>query len=342
MTTSNKEEFQDTEEDTSRMELAQTIAEMTAKEEVAPEVKEEVTPEVKEEVAPEVKEEKAPEVKAEEVAKEEKAPENQLLTQDKAPVGWSPKMRERWGTLDPDVRAEVLRREEASALGVRQLQEQFAPANQFVGTLMPIIQEAMSNNVNPAQHITNVMEAERRLRVGTDQERFGALVEIADGYGLPLREILAEVLGKENVPQAQRRQELPPEIQMELQEARALKQQMAQKPAVVEDPPHIKEFAKANPYFEDVREIMADLAEAGFSNDLQALYNEAVWRNPGVREVVLEKQKSASDLTDKQRAAAAAKTKNSNTDVTNSSEHDDDDSLEDTIRKSIMASEGRV
>lgn len=347
MTTSTKEEFTDTEEDTSRMEMAAAFAELEKKEPEVKEEKPEVKAEVKEE-KPEVKEEK-PEVKVEtkvepEVKAETKVePENQLLTQDKAPVGWSPKMRERWGTLDPEVRAEVLRREEASALGVRQLQEQFAPANQFVQSLMPFIEEAANNNVNPAQHINNVMQAERRLRTGSDQDKFGALVEIAEGYGIPLRTILNEALGKDVIPPPQRPQALPPEVQRELTEYRQMKAQQTQQPQSTEDSPEIKAFASSHEYFEDVREIMADLYQAGFSKDLQALYDEAVWRNPGVREVVLEKQRGAGALTEKQKAAAGLKVKSSNvSEMKSDAEHDDEDSLEDTVRKAVMAGTGRV
>jgi hypothetical protein len=284
--------------------------------------------------------EKLPEQKDPEESKEP------LLTQDKAPIGWGVKARERWEEIPKELREEIVRREDASAQGVRQLHEQFAPARQFVESLGPFIKEAIDGNQHPAEYIGRVMHAERRLRVGSDQERFGALVEIAEGYGIPLRQIINEAVGREVVSLPQK-QQLPADVQRELEEARQLKAQMAQQQA--QEPaehPEITAFRNnpENKYFEDVRGIMADIMELPQNRGmtLEQAYKEALWHHPEIRTIILDKQNSKESLNSKQKDALGVKKSSGNAAETKSHDFSDEDSTEDTIRKAIAQQMGRV
>lgn len=264
-----------------------------------------------------------------------------ILSEDRAPNSWSPRSRERWGEIPEDIRKEIIRREEAAIAGIRKINEDFAPARAFVGELSPFINEALQNQVDPSQYIGNVLNAERSLRVGTPDQRFAALVQIADNYGIPLRQALAEALGQDVLPPAQ--QPLPPAVQRELEEARAFRrqfqQQQQEQPAQYEDPPHIKEFASKNEFFQDVRMVMADLMEAGHAKTLDEAYKEACWRVPEVRELMLERQNKGQEREQRQQAAAKpGKTNSTNGVETKSNEaHDDDDDLHETVRKAAAA-----
>lgn len=308
----------------------------TKKEEVKDEVKEPVHTPPKEPIS-----EKLPDKQPE----QEKEP---LLTQDKAPIGWGPKARERWTEIPEDLRAEIVRREDASAQGVRQLHEQFAPAKQFVESLSPFIQEAIQNNTHPAEYIGRVMSAERRLRTGSDQDRFGALVEIAEGYGIPLRQIINEAVGREVVTLPQK-QQIPEEIQRELEESRRFRAQyeQQQKQQPQQEHPEITAF-KSKPehkYFEDVREIMADIMErpGNAQMTLEQAYNEALWHHPEIRSIIMEEGKNKDSLTDKQKGALGVKRSSSNSaEIKDSNEFSDDDDTATTIRKAMAQQMGRV
>src|SRR6187401_549618 len=86
---------------------------------------------------PEGGESKVPEGDSPKPAAEGQAPTEgeRILKEDKAPRGWTPAAREKWGTIPPDIREEILRREEASAVGVRQLQERYAPVEGFMQSM---------------------------------------------------------------------------------------------------------------------------------------------------------------------------------------------------------------
>ena len=209
---------------------------------------------------------------------------------EKAPTSWSPKVREQWGKLPEDVRKEIVRREEASVQGVRKLQEEFQPVRQFAEQLSPFIQEARQLGADPTQYIANVMVAERQLRSQDPNEKFNALLNIADTYGIPLR----QYIGGGQAP-AQSAPAVPAAVQQELQAMRQWREQEQAQQLQNQ----IEEFSKGAEFFEDVRIEMAGLLDSGAAKDLKEAYEKAIWINPEVREVMLARQ-----AAEKQKAAA--------------------------------------
>lgn len=352
-----------TEETTIQEDMAAAISELEAKgETTAVEAVEKLEPSKQErddtgkfkskaDVKEEVDDVKEPvvEAKKEEVKEPVQAPlggkqEEQILSQDKAPSSWTPKARESWAALPENVRQEVLRREEDSVKGIRQLQEQMAPYTQFANTLEPFIQEAIHNRTDPGQYIGNVMQAERRLRTGTAEERFSSLVEIAEGYGIPLRKIINDAVGQEIVPHPSlapsNKQVIPPEVQRELDEGREFRKnfQTTQEAAITKE---IEEFGKTHEFFEDLREDMGALMDMGRATTLQDAYDKASKINPEVSQLI-EERSSKPPLKDKQKAAAQLKGTSSNSAEVSTTEFDDDDDTETTIRKAMAQASGRI
>jgi hypothetical protein len=284
----------------------------------------------------------APDAEVEEKKEEQASTEETLLKQDKAPSGWSPKARERWNQIPEDLRSEILRREEDSAKGVRQLQEEVAPMRGFVNTLSPFIQEAFQNAQDPAQYIGSVMVAERALRTGDINSKFEALLSIADQYKIPLREIINKSAGEEVLKApAQQQFQIPPEIQRELEESRRWREQQSRGTSTNA----IQEFAAKNEFFEDVREEMALLLEAGAATDLKTAYEKAIWAKPETREVLLARQAGEKKKTDIKEAQKRASGANVDTDESLGrkapTKPTGSESVEDDIRASIAALAGR-
>jgi hypothetical protein len=307
----------------------------------------------KDDVKDDVKDDKVDKVdKVEKVEKTEAAPlggdpDKPILSQDKAPSSWTPKAREEWAKLPETARQEILRREEDSVKGIRQLQDQMAPYTQFAQTLEPFIKEAFDNKTDPGQYIGNVMQAERRLRIGTAEERFSSLVEIAEGYGIPLRKIINDAMGQEIIPDPflnKRQNSIPPEVQRELDESRKFREEMTQTRSTEDEASlqkQIDEFKKDKEFFDDVADDMGLLMGTGRATTLQDAYDKACRLNPDVYELLQERAKQPS-LSDKQRAAAKLKGTSSNSAETGNSDFDDDDDTETTVRKAIAAQSGRI
>lgn len=307
-----------------------------SKKEEAPPKHEKIDP-VKEEIKEPVKEEATP----------LGGDPDKILSQDKAPSSWTPKAREEWSKLPETARQEILRREEDSVKGIRQLQEQMAPYTQFAQTLEPFIKEAFDNKADPGQYIGNVMQAERRLRTGTAEERFGSLVEIAESYGIPLRKIINDAMGQEIIPDpflTKSQHSIPPEVQRELEESRRFREEMTSKKSTDDTTAlqnQINDFKKDKEFFDDVASDMGLLLEAGRATDLQDAYDKACRLNPEVWEL-LQERASKPSLSDKQKAAAKLKGTSSNSAETGNSDFDEDDDTETTVRKAIAAQSGRI
>lgn len=255
--------------------------------------------------------------------------ENKILTEDKAPRGWSPASREKWSTIPEDLRKEILRREEATAVGVRQLQERYAPFEGFARSLAPLIQEASSLGVSPTQYLGSLAQTERILRTAEMPARFNELLRVADQYGIPLRDIINKSVGQEVIPakppQQPQQPQLPPEIIQELQEMRAWRQSVQTGGVNTE----IAEFAKDKEFFNDVHMVMAGMFESGMANTLQEAYDAACWANPQIRAVMKEREALKSKQSD---ASGASLKPNGQVDTGTSGEEDEDD-LHAMVRK---------
>jgi len=271
--------------------------------------------------------------------------EQHLLNEDKAPRGWAPAIREKWGTIPEDIRKEIIRREEASAVGVRQLQENYAPMEQFVGSIAPFIQEARQNGVAPDQYIGSVLASERILRKADLPTKFQEILRIADQYGVPLRDIINASVGSEvltKAPQTQGQQYVPPQVAQELAEARQWREQFEDRQVKNE----LAAFSQGKEFYEDVRAQMAVLVESGSVKSLDEAYDAACWATPAVRTVLLQRQgkeQEKTDLQKRQEAAAGASVKPKGEVEVKVDDDEDDDDLGATVRREFnRANSGRV
>lgn len=264
------------------------------------------------------------------------------LSAEKPPQSWTPAAREKWSTLDPEIRKEIIRREEASANGVRQMQERFAPAGQFIDQMRPVAAEAQSIGSDPVTYIHNLAMSERTLRTADMPAKFNELLRIADQYGIPLRDVINQSVGQEvlKASQPQQQMQLPPQIQRELAEIREWRAQAEKQQANT----IVQSFGEGKEFIGDVSNVMADLLERGLAPDLATAYDQACWMVPEVRQVLLARQgqQAASDsVTLRQKQAVGASIPASGK-VAVPSDDGDDDSINDTVRKAFIAAQGRA
>ncbi len=263
------------------------------------------------------------------------------LSTEKPPQSWTPSAREKWATLDPEIKAEVIRREEASANGVRQIQEKFAPMQGFVEQMRPVAAEAQAVGSDPVTYIHNMAMSERTLRTADMPTKFNELLRIADQYGIPLRDVINKSVGQEvlKAPQQQQMQ-LPPELQQELAAIRQWRQESERGQANQ----IVTQFGSDKEFINDVRNVMADLIERGMAADLPTAYDQACWMVPEVRQVMLARQGQAATagaITQKQVKAAGASL-SAGGKVAVADEGSEDDDISATVRRAFVAAQGRV
>lgn len=263
------------------------------------------------------------------------------LSTEKPPQSWTPAAREKWSSLDPEIRKEIIRREEASANGVRQMQERFAPAGQFIDQMRPVAAEAQAIGADPVSYIHNLAMSERTLRTADLPTKFNELMRIADQYGIPLRDVINKSVGQEvlKAPQQTPQMQLPPQIQQELNEIRQWRAQAEQQQANA----LVQTFGEGKEFLHDVKDIMADLIERGLAPDLPTAYDQACWMVPEVRQVLLARQgqqASSESVALRQKQAAGSSIPASGK-VAVSSDDSDDEDISATVRKAFIAAQGR-
>jgi hypothetical protein len=174
------------------------------------------------------------------------------------------------------------------------------------------------------------MTTERVLRTADLPTKFNQLLQIADQYGIPLRDIINQSVGQEVLKRpAQQAAALPPEVMRELQDIRQwresmetgqLTQTIGQFAAETDATGQLK-----HEFFNDVRETMADLIEMGRAADMQTAYEQAIWMHPEVRDVMLSRQSRPQNKVAQRQLAATKVSLPAKGSVTVDMEEDSDD-----------------
>lgn len=271
----------------------------------------------------------------------------------KPPAAWTPQMKEKWPKIPEDIRQEITRREEATAVGVQRLQQHYEPMEQIYNTVLPYEQYFEHIQEDPREYITSMINAEQTLRLGNPAQKIEMILALADTYGVPMRTALDSAMGgKLGDLMAEAHQfhktptPVPPQIMRELQEARQYKEQIEDYAASSE----LQQFAAepGHEYLEQVRDDMANLIEGGYAATYQDAYDLALWRNPQLRPVYIQQQTQAqtaqpTPIQTRQRAAAAIVAPASAPLEYGSEQPGEDDDIHDAVRKAWNAqSTGRA
>ena len=260
------------------------------------------------------------------------------LTTEKPPSSWKPIAREQWAALPDVVKAEVIRREQDSVNRNHQMMEQYAPLQQIAQGLGGVFQEAQQYGVNPVQHIAGVMDTERALRTAELPQKFDVLLQIADQYGIPLREIINRSVGQEVLKSPQQQQGVNPEIQRQLDEMREWRSNMEYQNVVAD----VEDYGSQQEFFADVRNIMAELVEKGLAQNLDEAYDRACWMHKDVREVLLARSgqgATQNSVASRQRAAVGVSKAPSKPSVALTTD-DPNASIADTVRDAFYGGTG--
>lgn len=243
---------------------------------------------------------------------------------DKAPVSWRPEVREHWGKLPPEVRAEVARREQEVQRTLQENAEARRNVEALARTIAPYEAYIRAENASPLQAIDNLMATAVKLRTGTAQElatmMAGLVQQFGTGrFGNQFVEMLDSALAgaaprvdpQQQALQQAVQQQLAPvqQFMTQFQQAQAMQQQQLVTQASTE----VESFIGRAEFGEDVRDEMADLMEVaakrGRELSLQDAYRQACLANPRVRAVLEQRAKAKTAQqgnTAAQRARAAA------------------------------------
>jgi hypothetical protein len=281
----------------------------------------ETTTEVAQSATPETAEQKADRIRDEKgrFAPKESAPASEqpvkannasqdAATQQPAPVAeprkppssWKKDYWEAYQKLDPQVADYINQREQQFASGVSTYREEAIKAKELNDALAPFMPEFSAHGVSPSQWIRNMGTAHQTLLRGSPEQKLSAFQKLAQDYGVPIHAIQSGQVD----PVMQYVSPLQEQVlQLRGQLTNWQQQQEQQQQRAMLD--EIESFKANAPHFEDVRETMAGILQAGLAPDLKSAYDKAVRMNDDVWNA--EQQRRTEQAEKQRRETEAAK-----------------------------------
>lgn len=242
-------------------------------------------------------------MEAHETEKEQPAPEEVEQTETKEqPIeptrdpwkSWNKEAAESMRGLPEDVQKHIIERENQFHKGLDQYREAANFAKNIDRAISPYKEYLGQLGVSPDVAFQNLLKTEKTLRTGSQAEKVEMFHKLAHDYGLPI-EVLANT--SYDPQQARLKSELAfYQDQLKASQDFRQSQEDAQLSQI------IGEFGQQHEYFDDLREDMAQLLEAGIAKDLDDAYAKAVRLNQGVFEKMQAKQQANAQ---KQQLSAA-------------------------------------
>lgn len=207
--------------------------------------------------------------------------------------------------LTPEESANLLKyinqREGEYKTGVSTYKTEAESAKQLQEALAPFMPTLQQHNIEPTTWISNLGNAHQLLALGTPEQKLQAFAKLAQDYGVPMEAFTGEY--NPNLMQnMQQNSELSNQVNsltnwMMQQEEREISSE-------------IEAFSgdKNYPYFEDLKEDMAQLLESGKADDLKQAYKIALVNNDELMEKQFQERLAAQQAT-QQKAVAVEKAK---------------------------------
>lgn len=209
----------------------------------------------------------------------EVTPEKQA--EDKAPSSWRKEAAAKWAALDPELKAEVLKRETDFHKGNEGYKAKAQFADEIQQIMRPHEQTFKSLGIPAPYAIKVLLESESMLRNGSQEQKATLFQKWARDYGVDLN--VANIQNDPYVAQLQQERD-------NLLAARQFEQHQKEMAAQNQLTSTIEDFAKDHEHFDVVRVGMGSLLAANEAKDMQDAYDKACWANPDIRAILLAKQ----------------------------------------------------
>lgn len=226
-----------------------------------------------------------------------------------APNTWTPAARAKFAALEPDVQAEIVKRETDMARAITSHDQDRIYGKGVKDMVTPYLPMINAEGATPETAIKSLLNTAYLLRTSSPQEKGELLANLARQYGADM----SSFGDHEQTPIDQTVQLLQQKIHSQQQQMEGLisQQQSVSEQNLLRD---INAFQAdpAHPHFEQVGLDMAGLIKAGLAANLQEAYDKAVYMHPEVRQQVISAQQTETTRKQieeaKQKAEQAKKT----------------------------------
>lgn len=204
---------------------------------------------------------------------------------------------------DPVVMQEFMRRSEEMHNGLNAYREKAQFGDNFQKAISPYMDNIKASGVEPIQAVQALFNADNMLRKGSPEQKVQMLHQLARDYGIDIQQA-AQTPHQTFDPQVFGLQQKLSQMEQWIQSQNQAREEQETQTLNSE----ITRFASKaeNVHFEEVRNDMAGLLQAGLASDLQDAYEKACYANPTVRAKVLAEQQAKADAERKAQAAQKA------------------------------------
>jgi hypothetical protein len=241
---------------------------------------------------------------------------------NRAPSTWKPTARAEYDKLPPAIKTEIHRREADFLNGQAQLAPDATLGKNMRQVIEPYRMLIETEGGTPERAVGDLLRTAAILRTGTVQQKYGAIAQVAQLYGIDLRAFS----GGEQPEQQQTQQQFrDPRVDQLLAQQNAERQATAQREQQQTESTVTRWMnepdAQGNPkrpYLGDVINEMSALVPQLRQNDptlthgqaLDAAYERAIWAHPEIRGLLQQQQQTdleAKRLADNQLRVREAK-----------------------------------
>lgn len=266
------------------------------------------------------------------------------------PQSWKPALKAKWSSLEPELRQEIIRRERdiLREFGVSSHARKLA--NDLQEITRPYEGRMRALNVTPLQAVGELLKADYALSTAPPTQKAQFMAKLIKDYGVDIAELDSALAGQQADPTTSRveqllQQQLAPVQQFMQQQQQTLEaERQAREQAAIAEIQQMANDHVKYPYFETVRNDMADLidlnARRGIQLSLADAYAKAVQSNPETAPLVRTQTKQVQVQNNRAQkaiqASASVKGAPAGSPTTKGS-----DSLRDTIEAAFAQVEGR-
>lgn len=280
-----------------------------------------------------------PEETTEEAPQE--TPSEEVEAIEPPPPSFSAQIKEKWKDLPPDVRAELVKRENDVHQMFTRHDGELNLGRKMKDVITPYMSIIQAEGGTPEGAVKDLLNTAYVLRTASPEQKRDLLLQVAQQYGVDLgvqQQSPNDAFVMMQRELAQIKQMANPEfIKSQLQEQMEHDKIISEVKAFAENP--------ANKYFEQVKPLMAPILASGQAKDIQEAYDKACYADPTIRSTLISEQ--TKELEAKRKAEIAAK-KQAAASVTGSPElaspstRATQKTLEDELRDSFRASKGVI
>ncbi len=263
------------------------------------------------------------------------APAEPSPSATRPPASWTPEAKAQFASLPQAVQAAVAKREQEIDHGLRMKDRDVKRYEPLEQVLAPHRQKWAVQGVDEVSAIRSLIAASDWL----DRNPAEALAHLAKQYGVNLAQ---PGEGQALAPQPQGNSQNP-EFQALQQELAAIKQQMAsQSEAGLLSQIEAFRNDPKNLYFDNVRDDMAALIQAGKAKDMSEAYEMACWMRPDIRPLLQQAQIPAPNPAEVARKKAAGGSVTGSPAEPRTITNNPNATLEDDIRAAYAEAAGRA